>query len=122
MGLMGEQTDGRNGGLRIRLGVRTAVNLLAIVAQMVAFVCVAVLLVRIGLAFVAVNPQNAIVRGIGGFADAVVLAFRDLFLPVDPRVRLAVNYGVAAIFWLIVGLVAARLLRGLGRLVAGRFS
>ena len=113
---MGEQAG------RIRLGVRTTVNLLAIVAQAVAFVCVAVLLVRIGLAFVAVNPQNAIVRGIDGFADAVVLAFRDLFLPADPRVRLAVNYGVAAIFWLIVGLVAARLLRGLGRLVAGRIS
>lgn len=105
---------------RIRFGIRTTLNLLALAAEVVAFGSVVVLLVHIGLTFVAANPQNVIVQWIDGLAGVVVLAFRDLFLPADPRVRLAVNDGVAAVFWLIAGLVVARALRGLGRLVGGR--
>lgn len=132
MGRMGEQVDAHDGAAapdarvlrssvaRIRFGAQTVINVVALVAEVIAFACVVVLLLRIGLAFMVVNPQNVIVRWIDGIADVVVLAFRDLFVPADPRVRLAVNNGVAAMFWLIAGLVAARVLRGLARLVAGR--
>ena len=53
-------------------------------------------------------------------ADVLVLKFRNMFLPADPRIALAVNYGLAAIFWLVVGMIAAALLSGVGRLTAGR--
>ncbi len=95
-------------------------NLLAKTAQLVACVFAVVLVVRIGLAFVAVNPYNVIVEWIIRFADVIVLDFRDLFLPSDPRIRLAVNYGLAAIFWLAAGMIAAWILSSLGRLAAGR--
>jgi hypothetical protein len=48
-----------------------------------------------------------------------VLEFRDLFLPSDPQLAVAVNYGLAAVFWLVAGLVVGALLSALGRLVAG---
>jgi len=81
-------------------------NALAVVARLVGCLFAVVLLVRIGLAFVAANPHNVIVEGIVRFSDVIVLEFRDLFLPSDPRIELAVNYGLAAVFWLAAGLIA----------------
>jgi hypothetical protein len=43
-----------------------------------------------------------------------------LFLPADPRIGLLANYGLAAVFWMAVGLIAAWALSGLGLRVAGR--
>ena len=95
-------------------------NLLAVTVRLVASVFAVVLIVRIGLAFVAVNPHNVIVEWIVRAADVLVWNFRDLFLPANPQIGLVANYGLAAVFWVVVGVIAAWLLSGLGRLVAGR--
>ena len=95
-------------------------NLLAVAVRLVACVFAVMLIVRIGLAFVAVNPQNVIVEWIVRTADVLVWGFRDLFLPADPRIGLMANYGLAAVFWVVVGVVAAWVLSGFGQLVAGR--
>ena len=87
--------------------------------RLVGCLLAAVLLVRVGLAFVPVNPGNVIVEWIVRFSDVIVWGFRDLFLPADPLVGLVANYGLAAVFWLAVGLIAAQVLSGLGRRVAG---
>jgi hypothetical protein len=101
-----------------RRAVRTVIKLVAVTLRLVGCVLAAILLVRIGLAFVPVNPGNAIVEWVVRFADIIVWGFRDLFLPADPRIGLVANYGLAAVFWLVVGLIAARLLSGLGLRVA----
>jgi hypothetical protein len=103
----------------VRRAVGTIINLLAVTVRLIGFALAAILLVRIGLAFVPVNPGNVIVEWIVRFADIVVWGFRDLFLPTDPRVGLVANYGLAAVFWLAVGLIAAAALSGLGLRVAG---
>jgi hypothetical protein len=112
------------GGFAVAVGVRRAVrtimNLLAVVVRLVACVFAAILVIRIGLAFVAVNPHNVIVEWIVTLADVLVWGFRDLFLPADPRIGLVANYGLAAVFWVVVGVIVAWLLSGFGRLVAGR--
>lgn len=100
--------------------VRTIINLVAAAMRLAGCALAAVLLVRIGLAFVPVNPGNVIVGWITRFADVIVWGFRDLFLPADPRIGLVANYGLAAAFWLAVGLTAAWALSALGLLVAGR--
>jgi len=41
-------------------------------------------------------------------------------VPADPRIGLLANYGLAAVFWMVVGFVVAAVLSGLGQLVAGR--
>ncbi len=116
------RTDRPAARARSRSGVgrtlQRVMNGLAVAVTAVTVLFAAVLGLRIALAFVPINPDNPIVRWIDGLAGAVVLAFRDLFLPADPRIALAVNYGLAAIFWLVAGLVVARVLRGLGQLLA----
>ncbi len=95
-------------------------NLLAVLVRLVAGVFAVVLLLRIGLAFVTVNPHNVIVEWIVRLADVLVWGFRDLFLPADPRIGVVANYGLAAVFWVAVGMIAAWVLSGLGQLVGGR--
>ena len=104
----------------VRRAVRTIINLLAVTVRLIGLALAAILLVRIGLAFVPVNPGNVIVEWTVRFADIIVWGFRDLFLPTDPRIGLVANYGLAAVFWMAVGLVAAAALSGLGLRVAGR--
>jgi hypothetical protein len=104
----------------VRRVVQTIMNLLAVTVRLVASVFAVVLIVRIGLAFVAVNPHNVIVEWIVRFADILVWGFRDLFLPADPRIGLVANYGLAAVFWVVVGVIVAWVLSGLGELVGGR--
>jgi hypothetical protein len=106
--------------LRVRRAVRTVMNLLAITVRVVACAFAVILVLRVGLAFVAVNPHNVIVEWIVRLADVLVWGFRDLFLPADPRIGLVANYGLAAVFWVVVGVIVAWVLSGLGRLVGGR--
>jgi len=104
----------------VRRAAQTIMNVLAVIVRLVACVFAAILVIRIGLAFVAVNPHNVIVEWIVRSADVLVWGFRDLFLPADPRIGLVANYGLAAVFWVVVGVIVAWLLSGVGRLVGGR--
>ena len=106
--------------VRVGRAVQTVLNVLAAIARLVGSLFAVILMVRIGLAFFAVNPHNVIVEWIVGFSDVIVLDFRDLFLPADPRIGLAVNYGLAAVFWFAAGLIVGGVLSGAGRLAAGR--
>ncbi|MQA77870.1 MAG: hypothetical protein GEV10_05220 [Streptosporangiales bacterium] len=57
------------------------------------------------------NQANPLVTFTADLAEGLVVFFRDLFTPDDDRVGVLVNYGMAAIFWLIVGRVVIALLR-----------
>jgi len=105
---------------RVRQTAQKLINVLAGAVRLVAAAFAVILLLRIGLAFVAVNPQNVIAEWIVRTADVLVWGFRDLFVPADPRIGLLANYGLAAVFWMVVGFVVAAVLSGLGQLVAGR--
>ena len=104
----------------LRRAAQTILNLVALVVRIVGFVLAAVLLVRVALVFVPVNPGNVIIGWIVRFSDVIVWGFRDLFLPTDPRIALMANYGLAAVFWLVVGLIVASILSAIGARVAGR--
>ena len=93
-------------------------NVLATVVRVVTILFAAILVVQIVLSIAAVNPANGLTRFVRGFSDTVVLGFRDLFLPSDPTVMVIVNYGVAAVFWVLVGLFVSIALRW----VAARIS
>ena len=105
---------------RVRHAAAKFINVLAGAVRLVAAAFAVILLLRIGLAFVAVNPQNVIAEWIVRTADVLVWGFRDLFVPADPRIGLLANYGLAAVFWMVVGFIVAAVLSGLGQLVAGR--
>jgi hypothetical protein len=60
------------------------------------------------------NPGNGIVTFVTSWSDPLAWGFKDLFTPGDAKLRVLVNYGIAAIFWLIVSSIIARLIRRLG--------
>ncbi|MDD7934626.1 hypothetical protein [Actinomycetospora straminea] len=87
---------------------------LASVVRVIGYVIAVVLAAYVLLTLVGVNPQNAVAQVIGAIADATVLSFRDLFLLADPTFAIVVNYGMAAVFWVLVAEFGSRLIRWLG--------
>ncbi len=66
------------------------------------------------------NPDNGIVSFVAGASSEVALGFEDLFVPDDPKLAVLLNYGIAAVFWMVVSSLVARVIRtvgGLGRAV-----
>lgn len=57
------------------------------------------------------NTENPLVTFAADLADGLVIFFHDLFTPEDDRVGVLVNYGMAAVFWLVVGRIVIAALR-----------
>jgi hypothetical protein len=98
----------RDGGTRAKV-----VGVVAGVVRGVGLLFAVVLAVHVLLTVGGANPDNVITRFFDGAAQPLALAFTDLFTPADPKLRVLVNHGIAALFWLIVSGVAARLIRKL---------
>lgn len=77
-------------------------------------IVVIILVVRVLLTVGGANPANGITSFITTVSDPLAWGFKDLFTPGDAKLRVLVNYGIAAIFWLIVSSIIARLIRRLG--------
>jgi hypothetical protein len=60
------------------------------------------------------NPANGIVSFVKSWADGLALGFSDLFTPSDEKLRVLVNYGIAALFWLVVSGILAKVIRRVG--------
>lgn len=96
-------------------GTRTRiVGILAAVIRIVGWLFVLILVAHIALRLGDANPDNGITRFVAYWADRLDLGFHDLFTPRDAWVRVVVNYGLAALFWLVVSSVLARVVRRLG--------
>jgi len=91
----------------------TVVGAVAGVVRWVGLLFAVVLVVHVLLTVGGANPDNLITRFFHGAARPLALAFTDLFTPHDPKLGVLVNFGLAAVFWLIVSGVAARLIRKL---------
>lgn len=72
-----------------------------------------VLAVHVLLTIGGANPANPITSWVAESAQAVVLQFNDLFTPDDPRLRVLLNHGLAAVFWVLVGGLLSTLIRRL---------
>ena len=70
------------------------------------------LVIVVGIAFVVfkANPSNSIVSWVHDTAHTLVGPFDGLFKPKDPKLAIGINWGLAAIVYLIVGRFIARLL------------
>ncbi|GAA4863524.1 hypothetical protein [Saccharopolyspora cebuensis] len=104
-------TQERTGELR-RTWARF-VGILTAVVRWVGTVFAAVLAIHVVLTIAAANPDNGITRFIAAWAEPLALGFQDLFMPADPMLEVLLNYGAAALFWLLASGLAARVLRAL---------
>jgi hypothetical protein len=78
---------------------------------MITTVVVATLAVHIVFVAFEANPANELVNTVSEWARGMAWQFKDVFQPADPKIEVVVNYGLAAVVYLVVG----RLLIGLVR-------
>ena len=88
-------------------------TVVASVIRIVTVVFAAVLVVHIVLTVTAANPANGITIFFRDLADQLTLGIGDLFLPSSPTLAVILNYGLAAVVWIAIGMVVSRLLNAL---------
>lgn len=86
---------------------------LANVLRAIGLFIVTVLVVHIILVLLDANPANAFASFISYLANVFDLGLSDLFLPPNEKLRVALNYGVAAVIWLVITTLVTRLARRL---------
>jgi hypothetical protein len=94
----------------VRRGVATVANVLRIIG----LVIVAILVIHILLTVFGANPVNSFATFIKSTADTFSLGLTNLFLPKDPKVAVGVNYGIAAVVWLVITQIVVALVRRIG--------
>jgi hypothetical protein len=99
----------RNGG-GVRGSVKRATDAVATFVRIAAMIICILLALHIAFVVFSANGDNAIVRTVNDWADWFAWRFRDMFVPKDHRVEVLVNYGIAAVVYLIVGRVIAGLI------------
>jgi hypothetical protein len=97
-----------------RRGREQAFSILASVVRWVGLIFAALLVLHVIFVVGEANAANGIVSFVRSWADSLSLGFKDLFTPSDGKLRVLVNYGIAAIFWLVVSGILAKILRRVG--------
>lgn len=85
----------------------------ASVIRIVTVVFAAVLVVHVVLTVTAANQANGITVFFRDFANKLTLGIGDLFLPASETLKVILNFGLAAVLWIVIGLVLSRLLTAL---------
>jgi len=82
--------------------------------RVVGLFIVLVLVVYIVLTLLDANFANTFAAAVRDLANLVDLGMSNLFLPANPKVAVALNYGVAAVVWYVITAVVVRLVRRIG--------
>lgn len=90
------------------------VGILATIVRWVGLIFALVLVLHIVFTVAGANPENGIVQFVESWADGLTLGFGDLFTPDDEKLEVLVNYGIAAVFWLIVSSLGSTIIRRIG--------
>jgi hypothetical protein len=91
----------------------SVVGFLAGLVRWAGLIFAIVLVVHVVLVVGKANPGNGITVFFADAAEPLALGFRSLFTPDNAELRVLINYGLAALFWLIASAVVARLIRRL---------
>ena len=93
-------------------GIKRARNVVASIVWLVAVLCAAIL--AVGALFTALsqtNESNEIVQWVLARGEALVGPFGDLFKLETAKNTILVNWGIAAVAYLVVGKIAERIIR-----------
>ncbi|MFD9890696.1 hypothetical protein ACFWY9_15225 [Amycolatopsis sp. NPDC059027] len=94
---------------RVRI-VRTLNAVIRVICVLFALI----LALHIVLVYADANPANTFARFIDTWSGSVSLGLRDLFTPGDAKLRTLVNEGLAAVVWLVIGMILAHLIARIG--------
>jgi hypothetical protein len=98
-------------GNGLRTGMRRVSDTAAAAVRVVAMIICVLLALHIAFVVFSANDDNSIVRTVNDWADWFAWRFRDMFVPKDERVAVLVNYGIAAVVYLVAGRVVSSLIR-----------
>jgi hypothetical protein len=90
------------------------VGIVAGAVRWIGLLIAVILVVHVILTVGSANKDNGITRFFADWADPVAIGFKNLFTPADPKLFVLVNYGIAALFWLIVSSILVKVIRRLG--------
>lgn len=82
----------------------------AMVVRGIGSVLALILVARILFLLLGANPANVLVAWVGRWGDTLALWFLGLFSTGNDTFNVILNYGLAAVFWLVVTGFLARLL------------
>ncbi len=100
----------RRGGRTAARGSANGAGLLARVVHLVVSVVVLIIVAGILLVVLKANPTNSIVSQVHDLARWLAGPFDGIFSFHNARVAIAVNWGIAAVVYLFIGGLIARLL------------
>src|SRR5699024_3572767 len=83
------------------------------VVQVVCYLFAVVLAIHVFLVIGEANPGNGFYQFIDSWRGGITLGLGDLFLPENYKFRIALNEGLAALVWIIIGIVLNTLIRRL---------
>jgi hypothetical protein len=95
----------------VRNSTRSGAFALSRVLNTIGMAIVAVIVVFILLTFLEANPDNTAARLVRELAEFFNLGLANLFLVDDPKWMVGLNYGMAALIWLVITSVLVRLVR-----------
>ncbi len=90
--------------------VGTVMVTIARIVRLLVAIAAAIIVAAILLRVLDANSANAIVRHIHDAGQTLVGPFKNLFSIKNPKLSIVVNWGLAAVAWLIVGGFIARLI------------
>ena len=85
-------------------------SLLATIVRVVAAVVAALIVAHAVFVLFEANPANPLVRFTTDWRDTFGWFTKDLFLPPDPKIAEAINDGLAALTWVVVGTFLSKLI------------
>ena len=89
-------------------------NAVARALRTIGYAIVAVLLLHIVLTLLQANPANAVASLVRRLAGTFDLGLSNLFLVGDPMLSVLLNYGTAALAWLLITALVVRLASRIG--------
>jgi hypothetical protein len=81
------------------------------VITLIAGIIAGIIVLGIVLVLVDANQRNTIVDFILDIGRFFVRPFKDLFPQDDPKENIVINWGIAALAYLIIGAIIARIVR-----------
>jgi biotin carboxyl carrier protein len=103
----GRGVSRRQGGAVAHRGVSSVATLLRVLGVVVA----AILVVHILLVVLGANPANPVASMLAHAAGVLSLGMGGLFAPGNPELALVVNYGIAAVLWIVITSIVVAVLR-----------
>jgi hypothetical protein len=85
-------------------------TLLATIVRVVCSVIAALIVIHAVFVLFEANPQNLLVEFTASVRDTFGWFTEDLFAPSDPKIAEAINDGLAALIWVVVGSLVSKLI------------